>query len=643
VFNKPAAPNKLWQYRHLLLRYKPELIGGVVALVLTNLLSISVPWLVKLAVDTLQQEELLHQHNREGLYTYLLAILGVSLAMLVIRIVSRQLLLGIGRKMEYDLRNKLYGHLLTMPPSYFLANPTGELMSRLTNDVTAIRYLTGGGIMLGINTLLAYCTTFPMMALISPRLTLYAFLLFPLGIYIMRRLSGLVKQHYYTVQDVLGDISTVAQENLSGIGVIQSYAKEPVEARRFNQVCTSYYTSYVKMVKCRIWLFLVMAMVSGLSLLVVLTEGGREVITGQLDLGGFIAFTLYLERLAWPTMALGWALSTFQQGAASIDRIDEVLSTRSTLAEPTAQPVPEDWQPHTLRFENVTFQFQNPYGSPHHDNSQKPALLPSEVPQESWGLQEITLEIPSGTTVAVVGPVGSGKSTLLSLVPRLLEVGEGQVFLGDLDITRLPLETLRATIAFMPQHSFLFSSTVTKNIAYGRPEASQSLVESFAQLAQLHEEVGQFEHQYQTIVGERGVILSGGQRQRVSLARTLMVEKPVLILDDPFSHLDAETEQTILETLAERKTFQNKITLFATHRFSLVQQADWVVLMDAGRVVDVGPHEALLTRQPLYRKLNRLERLRQEIQAHNLQDWLSEEEADAATHASAQVSQERSR
>lgn len=604
----PKQPTTWWRYRHMLFRYKGRLFWGILTLVVTNGLGVYIPWLVRAVIDALETAKI--TVASADLYGTLLTILGVSLVMLLTRIISRQFLLGIGRLLEYDLRNALYGKMLTLPPSYFSAHPTGDLMSRMTNDVTAIRFMTGGGIMLTFNTALAYLASFPMMMAISPRLTVYALLIFPLGILLMRKISTQVKNHYFAVQEILGDLTTLTQENLSGMRVIQSYAKEPVESGRFLAQCTDYLNAFIRLVDVRVWLFLVMVMVSGASMLVVLWQGGSEVLAQQMDLGGYVAFTLYLERLAWPTMALGWALSTFQQGAASLDRIDAVLSATSTIKDPaqeTSAPKQALTEPLSLSIRDLSFQFLNPYRKASGETE------PPATATTRFALKNITLEFPPGSTVAFVGTVGAGKTTLLSLLPRLLEVPRGTLFISGQDILDIPLEVLRSHIAFMPQSSFLFSTSVADNIAYGKPKSPQETIQSYAELTQIHPEILNFHAQYDTLVGERGVILSGGQRQRIALARTLLVEPDILILDDPFSHLDSVSEKNIIDAIEARNAFGDKITLFSTHRFALVQHADWVVLMDQGQVIATGTHQALLETQPLYQRLNRLDELREAL------------------------------
>lgn len=627
-FRRVALFNLIHKYRALFLRYRQQLGLGVLALALTNLMGIAIPWQIKLALDNIQQiftkpvgGATVHPASWEGFYQHLWLIAGLATLVLISRVASRQFLLGAGRRVEFDLRNTLYAHLLKMPTTYFAAHPPGELMSRMTNDVDATKYLTGGGIMLGVNTILAYLLAIPMMLVINWRLALVTFLFYPIVIYIMSRISKKVREGYREVQEVLADISTVAQENLNGMMVIQSYVREAQENKRFEAVCDRYYGTYTKLIHERILLFMVLAALSGLSMWLVLLMGGWQVIAKQLDWGGFVAFTMYLEQLAWPTMALGWTISIFQQGTAALERIDDVLSASSNIEGPaTAIEQTGAAFQGALQIQDLTFTYQNPYAK-----EQDSGIVPKNAP----ALQHVSLRIEPGETIALVGPVGSGKSTLLRCLPRLLDIPEHTVLLDGQDITKLDLETLRRVLVFMPQLNFLFSTTVSQNIAFGKPEIldhalpeiSQELepkqdIVHAAEIASVHMDILDLPKQYQTLVGERGLMLSGGQRQRVSLARAILMDAKVLILDDPFSNVDADTERNIVSALQARKIFHKKTTLLATHRFSLVSLCDRVVLMDEGCIVAVGTHAELLATQPLYQRLHRLQELRT-----SLGDW----------------------
>ncbi len=638
----------VYKYRDILGRYNLQLGLGVLALVATNGLLTAIPWQLKQVVDFLQKRFPAGLHSpspSQQLWTEFYPHLGwialLATLMLIARVLSRQWLLGAGRRVEFDLRNKLYAHLLKMPPDYFAAHPIGELMSRLTNDVDATKYLTGGGLMLGANTVLAYALAIPMMLKINWRLALVTFLFYPVVLILMSRISKKVRQGFYSVQSVLADISTVAQENLNGMMVIQSYVREDHENRRFQAVCERYFSAYTGLIHERILLFMVLAALSGLSLFLVLLVGGWQVIGHHLDWGGFVAFTMYLEQLAWPTMALGWTISIFQQGTASLQRLDEVFSTEPSIqtpqsaeGQPTTSPEPSasGLMGH-LEIRNLTFAYYNPYHAQKAEEAAANASTPASPEADQSSdlsagalpskpvLRDINLEIRPGETLALVGPVGSGKSTLLRLLPRLMDTPAQSIFLDGQDITQWDLSALRASLVFMPQMSFLFSTTVRQNIAFGQPQVLQELLQEdapqpepsivqAAETASVHLDILGLPQQYQTLVGERGLMLSGGQRQRVSLARALMMDAPVLVLDDPFSNVDAETERNIVSALRERKIFQHKTTLLATHRFSLLALCDRIALMDEGRILAVGTHAELMATQPLYQKLHRLQELR---------------------------------
>ncbi len=589
------AIRTFWKYRHIFLAYRWSIAVGLLVLLATNTVSVLIPVQVQRVIDDIAAGEL------DSLAPALGIILALAAVMLGCRIASRWLLFGVGRKVEYALRNALYRHLLTLPPAYYSVHPTGELMSRMINDVQALRFLFGGGITLGFNTLFAYALSLPVMLHYSPRLTLFAFLVLPVAVYLMSLVSGRVKRHYFRVQEVLGDVSSVAQENFSGMAVIQSYVKEQTEDRRFSDISDRYYREYLKLIKMRVWLFLIMALVTSLGILIVLAEGGREYILGLISPGAFVAFVMLLEKLSWPTAAMGWTVTMIQQGTAAMERLDQVLSAKSNLTRPDQKTHDSRFPTGPLEIRDLTFHYDNPYGDAH--------LIHPPV------LHHVSLKIEPGETVVIVGGVGAGKSTLLSLIPKLYPVPDGKVFIGGRDINTMPLPGLRELVTFMPQHSFLFSTDIRRNIAYGQPEAGMELITEVAETAAVHKEVMAFDTRYETLVGERGITLSGGQRQRMTLARAILIEPRILLLDDPFSNVDAHTEEDIIRALAERKVFENKITLIATHRLSVIRHADRVVLMDEGRIVATGSHDELMAEQPLYQRLHRLEHLRAELDA----------------------------
>jgi ATP-binding cassette subfamily B multidrug efflux pump len=646
------------RHKELFLPYRGKIILGVITLTLTNLLGIAIPWQIKQAVDELQRlftngstgmghAQAISTGQWDAFYLHLGLLAGLAFLTLLARIGSRVYLLGAGRHIEFALRQRLYAHLLGMPPAYFAAHPAGELMSRVGNDVDATKSIFGGGIMLGLNTILAYVLTIPLMLALNWPLALLTFFIYPFVIAAIRRISREVRAGFAQAQSVLAEISQSAQESLAGISVIQSYALENQESDRFATICDRYRATYDGLIHNRILLFLLLAALSGVSMTLVLLVGGGQVIGHKLDWGGFVAFTMYLEHLAWPTMALGYTLSIYQQGTAALQRIDDVLSTQSTLvAYPdendlsTPEELPSQSQvvlapdqslepPFSpdiratglIEFRHLNFAYTNPY-------------LPESDTASRLILKDLSLTIQPGETVGFVGPVGSGKSTLLHLLPRLYDLPAGSVFLDGLDITRLAPAALRARMVLMPQSSFLFSSTVARNIAFGheeldpgnpadsltrRQEAGQDLrqqpgvppeILEIAELAAVSGDIEKLPSQYETLVGERGLILSGGQRQRVALARTLLAKAEILILDDPFSNVDADTEQRIVGALQARRTFSDRTTLLATHRFSLLALCDRVALMDAGRLIAIGTADELLATQPLYRRLAQLQSLR---------------------------------
>ncbi|MBY0450756.1 MAG: ABC transporter ATP-binding protein/permease [Cyanobacteria bacterium] len=560
---------------------------GILALLGTNALGVMLPHYIQQAIDGLS-----HHATLQDLHQILTTFLITLVSMFVVRIASRQCLIGVGRQIEHDTLNRLFRHILRQPMAFFAKHPSGELLSRVTNDVQAIRYASSGGVMLGFNTLFAYATSLPMMWAISPKLTVVSMMLYPITIGLMTHLTRKIKRIYQHVQEILSEISQHAQESYAGIHVIQAYSREKTEAAVMQSHSQAYLEANQELIRDRVWLFLVMAMITSLSVLVVLCEGGQEVILKQIPIGAFVAFAFYLERLAWPTAAFGWALSTFFQGAAASERLYELLE------------------------------------APPEEQTKKTPLREKAPPEKiqslilDWPEQHKHLQIQRGELLVIVGPVGSGKTTLLHALSGLTEIPSGLSAFFEYedasrcDIATLDLQTLRGESSLLTQQNFLFSTTIEKNLALGlsRPSPQNTLESSDIKTAvsqcAIAEEIAAMPEGYQTLVGERGMGLSGGQRQRLALARTLLKPTTMLLLDDPFSHIDSETEAVILRNFQHLNHFKSCITVIATHRLSITPLATTILVLNhQGHVDNMGTHTQLLSQSPLYQSLQMRESL----------------------------------
>ncbi|MBK8189255.1 MAG: ABC transporter ATP-binding protein [Vampirovibrionales bacterium] len=569
-----------------------------------NAVGMAIPVRIQVAIDGLAGM------TPHALGFALAQILALGAVLFCTRLVSRVFLVGVGRRLECDFRAAMFERLLSLPASYHQTHPPGELLSRVSNDAQALRFLTGGGVMMGFNTLFAYAMALPTMWGYSPRLTVLALSLFPLAVLLMSGVNRRVKTYYAETQSHLAQISAVAQENFSAMAVIQTYAKETVEDRRFQRVCRAYLKAFQDLIRARVWLTLIMAMVSSVGVLAVLTQGGWETIAGRMSGGAFLAFLLLLERLSFPTAAMGWVITIFQQGAAAMERMDAILSASAPSHGRATRPYESPFPHGPLEIRRLTFSYHNPY-----DESAQAAGKRDSRPV----LQDVSLCVEPGETIAVVGPLGSGKSTLLQLIAGRYPIEDGAIRIGGRDINQdgPARERLRQAVMLMPQRSFLFSSDIAHNIAYAQPDAIDSdgegSVVRAARIAAIDAEIKAMPLAYRTIVGERGLTLSGGQRQRLALARSLMTPSRILLLDDPFANVDAHTEADIIDALIAQRVFADKITLIATHRLSIAPRVSRVALMDAGRLLALAPHAQLLEEQPLYRALHRLARLESEL------------------------------
>lgn len=548
---------------------------GMLALFIVNAVGVYIPLLIRNAVDELQVT-----FSFDRVVYYVVLILVLATLMWGIRVASRMLLFGVGRQVEFDLKQGIFQHLLTLEPSYFSANTAGDLINRATSDVDNIRRLLGFAVLSLANTVFAYGLTLPVMLGIDVNLTLFAIAVYPVMLILVQLFSDRLRNEQQVVQEELSGLSELIQEDMSGISLIKIYAQEENERRAFRELNQQYMQANLKLAKTRALLFPILGGLASVSLLILLATGSSAIANGEISVGDFIALLLYVERLVFPTALLGFTITTYQRGEVSIDRIESIFSV-----EPKIKDAPDAIAAQAPLKGRVSGR-QLSYTYP---GARVPAL------------NNISFEIAPGQTVAIVGPIGSGKSTLANAIPRLLNIGPGQLYLDGKDITELKLEQLRSAIAYVPQESFLFSTTIRNNIRYGKPLAEEHEVTNAAKQAQIDLEILNFPQQYETMVGERGITLSGGQRQRMALARALLMDASVLILDDALSSVDNQTATDILNNLSTGT--QRKSVIFISHQMSAAATADRILVMDRGSIVQIGTHTELVQQPGLYQSL----------------------------------------
>ncbi len=549
---------------------------GIGALLLVNLVGVQIPLLIRDGIDELQVT-----FSFDRIAYYSIVVLVLASLMWGLRMVSRIWLFGVGRQVEFDLKQRIFQHLLAMEPNYFATNTIGELISRSTSDVDNIRRLLGFAILSLANTLFAYALTVPVMLSLSVRLTAVALLVYPAMLILVGLFSDRLRNQQLRVQESTSRLSELIQEDLSGISLIKIYAQEENERRAFGELNDNLLDANLTLARTRNTLFPLLGGLASISLLLILAAGAREIADGFITVGDFVAMVLYVERLVFPTALLGFTITAYQRGEVSIDRVEAILRSEPKIVDaPTVHALPSTAVRGQLTARNLNFAYPG---------SQVPAL------------NGVNFTIQSGETVAIVGPIGAGKSTLANALPRLLDIAPGQIFLDGQDIIDIPLADLRRAIAYVPQESFLFSTTINNNIRYGEPLAELPEVKYAAKLAQMAPEIENFPKQYETVVGERGITLSGGQRQRSALARALMVEAPVVVLDDALSSVDNQTATDILQNL--KTGTQNQTVLFISHQMGVAALSDRIMVMDEGRIAQIGTHDELVRQPGLYQEL----------------------------------------
>jgi ATP-binding cassette, subfamily B, multidrug efflux pump len=591
-------------FRRLLpfvLRYKQPFILGLACVVVTTAIQLLSPWVLKLAIDDLNGGV---TRAKLGIYAGLL--LAIAIVGGLFRFLMRRILIGASRDIEFDLRNAFYARLQQMPLAYYQERRTGDLMSRATNDLNAVRTMIGPAVMYSTNTILVFIVAIVLMASIDGRLTLIALLPLPLVSISVNYFGNAIHTRFEAIQAQLADLSAVVQEALSGVRVVRAYTQEPHEVARFRAANEEYVRRNRVLIRLQGFFFPSMTLFLGFGSLLVLWLGSREAIRGRITVGEFVAFNAYLMMLSWPMIAFGWVTNILQRGMASWKRMLDVLDAQPDIDDRWVTPAGRAVVIRgAIEIRNLTFTYPSATQS-----AAEPALT------------DVSLRIEAGETAAFVGATGSGKSTLISLLSRLHEPPPGTVFLDGIEVREIPLLTLRAAIGYVPQEPFLFSDTIVENIAFGvdagaRDDgARESLLRrarEAAAVARLDKDVEEFPAGYETLVGERGITLSGGQKQRTAIARALMVDPRVLVLDDALSAVDTYTEEEILRQL--RGVMRQRTSLIVSHRVSTVRDADHIFVLDRGRIVERGNHDSLVATGGLYAAVHRRQLLEEELAA----------------------------
>ena len=554
--------------------YKKEFLFGALALLVVNILSVVIPLEVKKIIDQLQ-----NGFSSDFVISKSLLLILLATSMGLIRLFSRQIVFGIGRKVEVNLRQKLFDHLLIQDPEWIQNRGSGDIISRATSDVENIRRLLGFTVLSLCNIALAYSFTIPSMFSINKTLTISALVIFPVILGIVSLFGGRMVKQRKDQQESLSKLSDLIQEDLSGISAIKIYAQENAEKKEFNIHNKAYRNSAIKLARTASTLFPLLQGISSISLLILLSLGTSQIENGYISIGGLVALILYVERLVFPTALLGFTLNTFQLGQVSLDRVEEILQNNPNIVDSANTKFLKKKIKGLLEAKDLTIKYPG---------------------SKFNSLNNLNFKIFPGELIAIVGPVGCGKTTLAKSLGRTIEIPDGQLFLDEIDFKKIKLEELRKNISIVPQEAFLFTSTISENLRFGEPKASKSLVKKSATKAGIIDDINNFPKKFKTVVGERGITLSGGQRQRTALGRALLVNSPVVILDDALASVDNKTAARIINELRDKN--ENTIIMIS-HQLSVAATCDRVLVMDKGEIVQEGNHKDLIKEDGLYKQL----------------------------------------
>ena len=579
-------PKSLRPLAPYLKKYWKGFAWGSLCVLLLNGIWVQFPRVIEWAVDYLDKGG----RNTLQLSKYAGLLVAIAVSKGVFQFLTRWIVIGISREIEFDLRNDLFEHLEGLSNSYYQRTRTGDLMARATNDLNAVRMLLGPAIMYSANTIVFTVAALSFMIKISPRLTMYTFLPLPVASIVIQYFGRQIHERFEKIQAMFSDISARAQENFSGARVIRAYVQEGAEIRAFEGANQEYIARSLPLARLMGLLWPTLELTLGLAVVLVLWLGGREVLAKTISVGQFVEFLTYMVQLTWPVIALGWVINIFQRGTASLQRIDEILQQKPEITDSEAALV--DPEAADLRgeieFRGLSFAYNG-----------------------TTVLKDVNLHVPEGTSLAIVGPTGSGKTTLVNLIPRIYDAAPGTVLIDGRPIREFPAAMLRRNIGFVPQETFLFSDTIRENIAFGNASATDHEIREAAEAANIAVDIEGFPDSYRTVVGERGLTLSGGQKQRTAIARAILRNPRILILDDALSSVDTHTEDKILNHL--REVMRGRTTIFISHRVSTVRNADRIAVLHGGRIVELGSHEELLARNGYYTNLYNKQLLEEEL------------------------------
>jgi len=570
-------------------KYKNKLAWGIIFIILSNVGMVYIPLLLKDAINILQEKITI-----DKILYYAILIVVASLISGVFRFFIRQTIIVVSREIEYDLRFDFWQKIQKLPLRYFQNNSTGNIMAHATNDINAVRMFIGPAVMYSIDTTIRLIMVIAIMISLDFSLTVYSLLPLPLLSILVYKVGKIIHEKYTLIQEKFSDLTTKAQENFSGIRVIKSYVREESEIGEFKKLSLDYLQRNMNMIKYQAIIQPILFLITGISIIIVIWLGGYKVISKEMNLGEITAFITYLNILIWPMIAFGWVMNIIQQAEASMKRLNKIFSEPNEIEDSEQSIKSINEINGDIEFKNVSFKY----------GEHLPLVL-----------DNVSLKIPKGSTLAIMGFTGAGKTSFINLIPRLYDAIDGGVLIDGIDVRKIPLDVLRSNIGLVPQESFLFSDTVANNISYGLRETNKEKVIAVSKIAAFDKDVKSFPKGYDTIVGERGITFSGGQKQRASIARALAIDPKILILDDSFSAVDTHTEE---EILTNAKFFMNnRTTIIISHRISTVKESDKIIILHNGKIAEQGTHEELLALNGIYADLHFKQLLEKELEELN--------------------------